>query len=142
MQETGEKRKRRRLSILPGNMHHTFVEHVVEAHSPPFLSLSGTAFDTAGDAAVDGGEVGSSSPMVARSLLACVSVVWRRIFIGGNLPECVGAGGVLARRGSASARRGAGVLTRTTQRTSRTHAPSTVAARREHRSGTQSHVLA
>jgi hypothetical protein len=79
MQETGEKRKRRRLSILPGNMHHTLEKKVVEAHSPAFLSLSGTAFDTAGEAAVDGGDVGSSSPIVARSPKVLEREVFSRV---------------------------------------------------------------
>lgn len=59
-----------------------------------------------------------------------------------NLPECVRARSVLACGGCSSARRGSGVLTRTTQGTSRSHAPPAVAAGREHRGRAKGDVLA
>lgn len=108
----GEKRKWCCLFILLGNMYYIFVEYVVEVYLFFFLLLLGIVFDMVGDVVVDGGEVGFLFFMVVRSLLVCVSVVWCRIFIGGNLFECVGVGGVFVCRGSVSVRRGVGVFIR------------------------------
>lgn len=62
--------------------------------------------------------------------------------IENNLPERIGVRGRVTRRGSARARRGTRVLTRTTQRASRPKASAAVAAGREHRRGAKSDMLA
>jgi hypothetical protein len=74
------KTRRRRCLLYPGICITLFWSyHRGKApHSPAFLSLSGTAFDTAGDAAVDGGEVGSSSPIVASSLVISLVIILQK----------------------------------------------------------------